>query len=269
MSPLRKTSLPAPADVFVGRSVELDLVRAWLARVGEGGAPGLFVVGEPGVGKTRLLTEASRIATERGMRVARASCLPLTTVLAFDPALELLRSLGAPVGSHLVRGSPRELFGVLVEQLEQASVAGPALLCVDDLQWSDAATIELIQYCLSRLRDLPLAWLLAARSERRGSRLSYQVARDGSAQRLELGALPLAATRTLTEAVLGTSGVREDLLEAIYGRTAGNPFLSLELLRALSPSVIEAERDGEPTESIEKVVPATVQAAIEERADRL
>jgi DNA-binding CsgD family transcriptional regulator len=266
---MRKTSLPAPADVFVGRSVELDLVRAWLARVGEGGAPGLFVVGEPGVGKTRLLTEASGIATERGMRVARASCLPLTTVLAFDPALELLRSLSAPVGSHLVRGSPRELFGVLVEQLEQASVAGPALLCVDDLQWSDAATIELIQYCLSRLRDLPLAWLLAARSERLGSRLSYQVARDGSAQRLELGALSLAETRTLTETVLGTVGVREDLLEAIYQRTAGNPFLSLELLRALSPSVMKNDRDGETTESIERVVPATVQAAIEERADRL
>ena len=266
---MRDTSFPAPADVFVGRSVELDQLRAWLSRVGAGGAPGLFVVGEPGVGKTRLLTEASRIATDRGMRVGRASCLPLTTVLAFDPALGLLRSLGAPVRSHLVRGPPRELFGVLVDQLEQASVAGPALLCVDDLQWSDAATIELIQYCLSRLRDLPLAWLLAARSEGLGSRLSYQVARDGLAQRLELGALSLAETRTLTETVLGTVGVREDLLEAIYQRTAGNPFLSLELLRALSPSVMKNDRDGETTESIERVVPATVQAAIEERADRL
>jgi hypothetical protein len=54
----------------------------------------------------------------------------VTTVLPFDPVLELLRSLGDPVDAAM-RESPSELFGIVVERLERATLTGPLLLCVD------------------------------------------------------------------------------------------------------------------------------------------
>ena len=218
------------AGVFIGRERELGRVDGLVQAALEGRAGGLFVLGEAGVGKTRLLTEAARIGAERGLRVARASCLPLTTVLPLDPALELVRALGEPVPSG--SGGPlQELFWTVVERLERASVDGPVLLCVDDLQWSDAATIDLVQYCLARLSDLPLAWLLASRSGRAQAQLVHRLERDGRIDRLQLGALSSADTRRLARAVLDGHDVDDGLLAAVYERTGGNPFLSIELLQ--------------------------------------
>jgi Cdc6-like AAA superfamily ATPase len=67
-------------SVLVGRAGELTKVRELLLpAIGDDRARGLFVVGEGGVGKTRLLAEARRLAADQGLRVAHAACLPLTT----------------------------------------------------------------------------------------------------------------------------------------------------------------------------------------------
>jgi DNA-binding CsgD family transcriptional regulator len=246
--------------VFVGRSAELEKVSSLLDEVEHGRAAGLFVLGEAGVGKSSLISEAQRMASRRGVRVASAACLPLTAPLPLDPVVDLLRTLGQPLG-FAVGESPREVFWTVVEHLEQASVPGPLLLCLDDLQWSDAATIDVVHYCLARLSDLPLGWLLAARSGRSQSRVVHRLEREGLLEHLELGTFSASETRLLAEAVLGTSEVSENVLTALYQRTDGNPFLCVELLHALSGTTGRAEADG--------LVPATIADAIEDRADRL
>ena len=258
-------------NVFVGRTLELARIGQLLEQVREGGAGGGFcVVGAAGVGKTRLVSETARVAAQLGIRVAGTSCLPLTTVLPFDPALELLRRLGVPTGSARIGGSARELFGIVVERLEQTSVSGPLLLCLDDLQWSDAGTVDLVHYCLSRLHDLPLVWLLATRSGNSTARVVHRLERDGLVERLELGPLSGAETRVLAQAILEHTDVGEELLEVVYERTAGNPFLCVELLRSLSPAPAAADGLGDGDSSwIESVIPETVRDAIEERAGRL
>ena len=254
------------AGVFVGRERELARVDQLVQTALEGRAGGLFVFGEAGIGKTRLLSEAARIAAEQGTRVARASCLPLTTVLPLDPALELVRALGDPAPSG--SGGPlRELFWTVVERLERASVEGPVLLCLDDLQWSDAATIDLVHYCLARLSDLPLAWLLASRPGRAQAQLVHRLERDGRMDRLELGALSSAETRRLAGAVLDGHEVDDGMLAAVYERTGGNPFLSIELLQAISRAGIATSGSGDAAQgSIDGTVPTSVNEAIAERA---
>ena len=135
-------------SVFVGRSEELERVAALLDSVEQGHAGGLFLIGEAGVGKSRLIAEAQQMARDRGVRTARAGCLPLTTPLPLDPALEVLRLVGQPVATR-GSGPQGEVFWTVVEHLEQASVPGPLLICLDDLHWSDVATIDLVQYCLA------------------------------------------------------------------------------------------------------------------------
>jgi DNA-binding CsgD family transcriptional regulator len=256
-------------SVFVGRSVELEKVRTLLDSVKEGHAGGLFFLGEAGVGKSRLITEAKQLAVDSGFRTARAGCLPMTAPLPLDPALELLRVVGQPVGG---RGSqPKgEMFWAVVEHFEQASVPGPLLLCLDDMHWSDAATIDLVQYCLARLSDLPLAWLLAARAGRSQSRIMHRLERQGLLESVELAPFSQSETRSLTEATLGASELSEDVIAALYERTDGNAFLCVELLRAVVRDDTDRQRsNGDEPAAVDALVPATVRDAIEDRADRL
>ena len=193
MSPPDAGAITA-GSVFVGRSAELTRVSELLEAVGQGHAGGLFVLGEAGVGKSRLVAEARQMALQRGFRTAVAGCLPLTTSLPLDPVLALLRSLGQPLG-FAVGDSPREVFWSVVEQLELASVPSPLLLCLDDMQWSDAATVDLVHYCLARLSDLPIGWMLAARSGRSQSRVVHRLERQGLLERVEVSTLSVEETR--------------------------------------------------------------------------
>lgn len=257
------------SSAFVGRPTELERVGALLDAAANGRAGGLFVLGEAGVGKSRLIREAERMAGERGLRTVGAACLPLITPLPLDPVLGLLRLLGEPLGP-IVGGSPREVFWTVVERLEQASVSGPLLLSLDDMQWSDSATTDMVQYCLARLSDLPLAWLLAARTGRSQSRVAHALERRGPLELLELSTLSAPETRRLAESVLGRTDVSDEMIAALYTRTDGNPFLCVELLRARSWADLRMRPPDAhlPGES-DALVPGTVTDAIEDRADRL
>ena len=254
---------------FVGRAAEMARVGTLLDAAASGRAGGLFVLGEAGVGKSRLIREAQRMAGERGLRTAAAGCLPLTTPLPLDPVLGLLHSLGDPL-RPIVGESSREAFRTVVERLEQASVSGPLLLCLDDMQWSDAATIEMVQYCLARLSDLPLAWLIAARSGRSQFRVAHVLEQRGPLNLLELSTLSAPDTRRLAESVLGRTDVSQEMIAELYARTDGNPFLCVELLRAPWWSGPDARplAGHLPGES-QALVPGIVTDAIEDRADRL
>ncbi len=256
-------------SVFVGRSSELARIGELLDQACEGRAGGVFVVGHAGVGKSRLLSEATQLALQRGMRVAGAACLPLTTPLPLDPVHELLRSVGQPRGSA-VGDAPRDLFRVMLERIEQVSVPGPLLLRLDDMQWSDAATIDLVQYCLARLKDVPLAWLLAARPGRSQSLVLHRLQREGLLERLDLPPLSSGETRQMAVAALSDAEVDDSMVSALQERTGGNAFFCVELLRALSrdDAASDSRRDGAGI-GVEALVPSTVQDAIEERVDGL
>jgi len=244
---------------LVGRVSELARIGEFLDLLEEGRAGGLIVFGEPGVGKTRLLAEAVRVAHERAVRTADVACLPLAASLPFDPAVALLRSLGEPISTR-AHDSPRELFEIVVDRLQMASLTGPVLLCVDDLQWSDAATVDLVHYGLARLADLPIGWLLASRPDRRLLARASTLERAGLLQRVQLSALSQADTRGLTEALLPAADVSAEAVEVVYQRTGGNPLLCVELLMAVPPAA---------GTSLDALVPAGVIAAIEERSLRL
>jgi DNA-binding CsgD family transcriptional regulator/tetratricopeptide (TPR) repeat protein len=260
----------APGEL-IGRRAELAQIERLLETARRGRSDGLFVFGDPGVGKTRLLDETVAMASQRDLRVARAMCLPLTTPLPLDPALELLRALGEPVRS-LVDDSRRDVFGIVLEGLERAVVGGPMLLCLDDLQWSDSATVDLVHYCLARLRDLPIAWVLMTRPDRTQARLAHRLERDGLIRPLQLGALTVQETALLTQSALGSREPDEGLAKVVYERTGGNPFLSVELLRAVARSGPGLNTGGDPlsrSSPVAAAVPATVSDAIEDRACRL
>ncbi len=248
---------------LVGRAAELDRVGELIDGLLAGRARGLLVVGVAGVGKTRLLEVAGTMAESSGVVFARASCLPLTTSLPFDPLLALLRALGEDVKLPTAMTSG-EMFGTVARRVERLTVGGPVLLCLDDLQWCDAATVDLARECLVRSEDLPIGWLLATRPDAAGTGRIGRLRGQGILDELELGPLSAGETRVLIEGLLGSSNVEDDLVATVFERTAGNPFLCEELVRALPGS------DGSGgSGAAAELVPGGVVDAVLDRVERL
>jgi DNA-binding CsgD family transcriptional regulator len=242
--------------ILVGRAAELAKAQALLGRLGTGRAGGLLITGPPGIGKTRLLTEIRAMANGRGYRTAYTTCLPLTTVLPFDPVLDLLRGLhhGAPPPSG--PGDAAELFPHVLRTIEAAAGQDVIVFFVDDLQWSDRASLELMQYCVARLADLPVGWVVAARTDR-----ALRPVLHGLTRLDWFGQAPLTglSRSELGELVAAARPGTEGLPDALYTRTAGNPFFCVQLLNALQAGV------PLPTAGVAGLLPATVGDAVSER----
>src|SRR5579875_187821 len=253
---------------FVGRKTEIGRIEKLLERTRKGRGSALLVLGPAGIGKTRLLSEAKRSAAHAGYRVAAAACLPLVTPLPYEPILALLRTLRT--GGHLtqtpppVRLAPDALFARTLAALEQVVSHGPVLLCVDDLHDSDQATLELIQYCVVRLADLPLAWLLAARPASRLAPFLHHLGRLELLDRLELPALSEEELAEVAAALLGEAP-SADVLAHLYRRSGANTFLYVELVRALA----HAPRISSSSQTTTASVPASVAESVAARRRRL
>jgi DNA-binding CsgD family transcriptional regulator/tetratricopeptide (TPR) repeat protein len=261
---------------FVGRGAELARAVCLLGRVESGRAGGLLVWGQPGIGKTRLLAEVEELARARGLLTAHTVCLPLTTVLPFDPVLDLLRGLAR--AGHEDRAGPgpgtpaADVFAWAARGIEDAAARGALVLFIDDLHWSDRASLELIRYCMVRLADLSAGWVLAARPD--GSlraELADLAQRDGFG-RVDLRGLSRAETAELARlaglAVEGGPAV-EELIEAVYARSGGNPFFATELFGALKDAGAGPVPGPAGAGDAAALLPATVADSVTGRLARL
>ena len=188
---------------FIGRGDELAALGAALERAAGGDAAAVFVAGESGVGKTRLLREFERLAAAAGARVLRgdgvafgAGELPYAPIAgalrgllrelgpdAFDELVgarraevaRLLPELGAGTAAAgddgprmTATGEPLErarLFGLLRGLLDDLAAEAPVVLVVDDLHWADRSTLEFLSSLLHGLRDERLLVVCTYRSD--------------------------------------------------------------------------------------------------------
>lgn len=245
---------------LVGRAAELgslDLVVEGLKR----GQPAVsLLVGEPGIGKTRLLAELAAHADARGCIVLTGSASELEADLPFwifVDALEeyvagldprRLASLDDDVRAELalvfpslsdLAAAPRAVLQderyrthrAVRELLERVAATVPLVLVLDDVHWADAASIELLAALLRRPPAAAVLLALAARPRQVPDRLAgalERACREGTVTRFELGALRREeAGELLGETVHGA------LADALYGESGGNPFYLEQLARSL------------------------------------
>ncbi len=205
---------------YVGRTAEVGLLRRAVDELHEGRGRCVWIEGEPGIGKTELLTVALGDAGVRGCQVAWGAADQLGRR---TPRRAVMDALGIdPATDDGVVAYVRELCG-----------RGPLVLVVDDLQWADDASVLLWGRLAAATRQLPLLLVAATRPES-GRRELAQLrrgveARDGHLLMLE----PLSepdVEHLLGELVGGRPGLS---LRALVPRTAGNPLYARELARAL------------------------------------
>ncbi|WP_250033390.1 helix-turn-helix transcriptional regulator [Paractinoplanes maris] len=219
---------------LVGRADTLSQVQSDLRNAGPGGTSAVFVTGESGVGKSRLLRETAGAMRDAGFAVLSGTCLDIGDASPLHPVLQALRQF-----DHNVR--PAGDAGALLDRVSQdlRAVAGDRrlLLVLDDLQWADRSTRQLLLYLLAGLGGVEIAVLAAVRAEAlQGAhplrKVLAELRRLRSVRVVDLAPLDRDQTVELVTAITNGRVEPEDA-DRVHKRSGGNPFVAEELARDL------------------------------------
>ncbi|MGR6973648.1 helix-turn-helix transcriptional regulator [Streptomyces cynarae] len=231
--------------MIFGRSAELAVVTDALASISSGGAA-LVIEGEAGIGKSTLLAAAADRATADGYRLLGCSGLQSQAEVGFAGIHELIHPLLGQA-AELPRRQHSALmtaFGLedgpapdrllvslaVLGLLEEAAMQRRLLLVVDDVQWLDQSSLDVLSFVARRLTNAPLMLLCA---ERAG--LGGWAARLEGVPRLALGPLRLADAQQLLAHTLRQLPHEVDayLQQRVLEQANGNPLAVIELSAAL------------------------------------
>jgi len=258
-----------------GRDGEIGIIGDTLASARRGHGAVLFVAGRPGFGKTRLLSEAAALAKQRGFRVGAGAVAPSEQVVPMGGLLSALfdgrEPLADPGGRRRLPYLPEQRYWLLDELeslLEQAALASPVLICIDDMCGRDSGTLAALRTLPPRLVGLPLVWLVSFRDGRVSAQLQSAVESLD-----ELGARTLALGPLNADAV---AQVAADIIGAVPGqsvldlaaRAHGSPFLLAEMLRGLKEEALVRIESGNAI-LVEERLPARITGTTRERLARL
>jgi DNA-binding SARP family transcriptional activator len=281
--PLPPRLRETPPGGFVGRASERERLGEFFREASEGHLRLALVSGEPGIGKTRLASHAALEARSEGAivlygRTEEELAIPygpwleaLTCYVAHGPEA-VLRAHVESQGGELARvvpglkkrladvPPPREtdpdterylLWGAVVELLREASSGEPVVLVLDDLQWADKSTLQLLKHLVSHGQGLR-ALIIATYRESdlaRGHPLSDALADLHREQGVERFALKGLDEQDIVEIMEQAAGHKLDeagrgLAKELLHETDGNPFYTGELLRHLRESGAVYREDG-------------------------
>ncbi len=249
--PATALAAPAKATGLVGRVAEQQMLAMALDGLRDGAAPGaMLLLGEPGIGKSRLLTFSADRARHSGMRVITARCFEAEAVRpygcwadALGEAIEqstdarsrrdlglFLPSPDVPAGDD---GNRTRLFAAVTALVDAIAAQQPVVLMLDDLQWIDEASSSLLHYLL---RDAGngrrLLFIGAARADEIDDnpwcrRAISALAQDGAVRRITLSPLAVAEAGQF----FGPDAKPDDIVAALR-QSGGNPLFLSELASA-------------------------------------
>ncbi|WP_307803739.1 ATP-binding protein [Micromonospora echinofusca] len=271
---------------LIGRDAELRAVQHSLesARSGRGGA--VFLVGESGVGKSRLASAVAELAAGGNMRVMRGRSSAIGAVVPLRPLTEALLSLlrsgpvdptalgpYGPILGRLVPDwgrPPADQEGASLVILAEAvlrltGLAGRdrgCLLLLDDLQDADPETLTVLEYLIDNLSLQPTMLLGAIRSESCPAlTIARAAAQRGQCKVLEIGRLDRDGLRRMAGACLGTAPERlpVEATDLLWAGSAGNPFLIEELVAGMVDAglLIGGDRGWRMADEVPAALPAT------------
>jgi tetratricopeptide (TPR) repeat protein/transcriptional regulator with XRE-family HTH domain len=271
---------PAPgaageAAPFVGRGSEYGLLVGLISRLASGAGHAVLIEGEPGIGKSRLMREASRYAAARGLTTLATNCYEIERAIPYQPVIDL-------VTRALERASPKALRKMAPVSLAELAALVPAvgerfpglpqlsgdfpearqarlsravgqlletlqqdrslILTVDDIQWADDASAQVLHYLARHAADGRALVIYAYRDEdldanEQLARLVASLRREDHAHRVPLARLRAEDAETLVTALADARFGAPGLPARIYLETEGNPFFLTSILQSL--------RDGE------------------------
>jgi len=281
---------------LVGRSQEIECLRAELADAATGTGRVVAVLGEAGIGKSRIVGELADHATRRGTPVVIGRSYESEQILPFGPWVDALRAgrvaddaellarLTPAVRAELGRlvpdilgGAPpaaattdmRLIFESVIELLGHLAGRRPLLWVLEDLHWADEMSARLVAFAGRRLVDQPVLLVVTAREEELADLPTLRQAfadlrREGRLTTLALGPLSREDTQRLVR-VIGRSGdevALGRLADQAWAVSEGNPFVAVETVRAHAEGAWVAHGSG-------LAIPERVREIVGRRLERL
>jgi DNA-binding CsgD family transcriptional regulator len=263
---------------IIGRREELLAFDGFLEAVPAGGHA-FLLEGDAGIGKTALWQECNRLARERGFRVLTSRSAHSETQIAFAtvgdlfaPAVEEVlpqltslqrRALETALLLREPGGSPPEvrLLGLaLLSVVHALGQDGPLLLGLDDVQWIDASSAEVLRFMLRRVEGEPVGVLATVRERPVEVPLELDRAFAGF-HRLAVEPLSVGAIHRLLWGRLALNLPRPELVR-VHEIAGGNPFFALELGRAIARGALRVD-------SADVSLPDSLSALVTERLQAL
>jgi tetratricopeptide (TPR) repeat protein len=281
---------------LINRQKELGVLREALGRASSRHGGTIVVLGEAGVGKTRLAEELVRDMLRRGGRVLTGHAYETERTLPFAPWVGVLRAglrlydeemeprpnpvwqgelakllpeLGEP-RSAAVAGNPIRVFEAVTHFLRDLASSRPLLLVLENLQWADETSLRLFTFLVRRIDAWPLLMVGIVRKEELGEstvlrRLLQESDARSSVRQLTIGALSRADTAALVRALAGPdidAPAATRLVNQVWLMSEGNPFMVVESMRALETGEIAPVHGRLP-------LPQRVREVISGRLERL
>ena len=306
-------SSPAAATL-VGRDAELARLHELLGRAMDGQRQLVFVTGEPGIGKTALVEAfLSGIGLMETLRIGRGQCVEQYGAgEAYLPVLEALGRLGRdPRGDQLVQvlkqhaptwlaqlpalltdedleaverraqGATRErMLRELVEGLDILTVDSPLVLVLEDLHWSDSATIDLLAM-LARRREASRLLIIGtyrsadvAVTEHPLKATKHELELHGQCEEIPLQFLSVSAVAEYLSRRFAQPEWPSELARALHRRTDGNPLFLVNTIDDLIVRGQLHEVDGQwvlsvPVQDLARDAPETLWQMVEQQIERL
>ena len=284
---------------LVGRNAELAVLQAaWNGVLVQRGAHLVTVIGDAGVGKTRLVRETIERAGGQA-RVLAGRCLAYGEGITFWPLREMVVAAAAINPDDTPEVAREKLLACVGEaQIADrlASAAGlsekafplheiywgarrflqvqareqPVIALFDDIHWAEPAFLDLLEHLLDTIADAPVLLLATARHELLESRVGW--GERECASRLVLKPLDDAAAAQVVANLLGSASLPETLIARIVAAAEGNPLYVEQMLSMLIDSDAVKEQDGHwviARPQAEIAVPPTIRALLEARLDGL
>ena len=293
-------SSASDSTLFVGRNNEYKLLIELTSQLATGTGYTVLIEGEPGIGKSRLLREIAHYAYMHDVATLATNCYEIERATPYQPVIDLVTRTIDRIPDAVLHSLPpvslAELSALVpeigerfpelpqlsndfpearqarlsraVDQLLEASRSNrPMILMIDDIQWTDDASAQVLHYLARHATQRAVLVIYAYRdeavdSDERFAQLIESLRRVSDARHLSLGRLDFTDTENLVAALADATLGSPDLAERLYRETEGNPFFLMSILQSLSEGETQLESR---TSDAPGLLPDALRAAVRVR----
>lgn len=300
----KKRGLTIPTQEIIGRDSEMEKIEKLIESIFRNSSNAVFISGEVGVGKTRLVTEAVNDYLARNVQSLKSDLSATTKSIPYYPFREIIRSMINTKGKEFIKGLGRaykiELMKIVPELSEESKESDsdifmldkfrlfegmkrflalscsdrPILLFIDNIHWADDGSLELLYYLVKSLKNSPIFFFFVYRiEETKGDSFQnvlHLMSREGLYDKIALEPLKTAEVARMLSFIIDNHPPIE-LTNFIVNQTGGNAFFIEELMKSLEIHGALVWQDNKVIFNMSKkvVIPNSVEGVIDRKLDVL